>query len=288
MKTTQDNAPTQNKTEADASVVEDAEVIEAVETINEEARKAGAVIHVSEAPTQMIPQSVHPGTMIQAMQQAENIDVDKMLALFDLQKQYDDELARKAYHRAKAEFAALAPTIFHDRDVDFNSTQYSYATLAGTMDQIKDALRQCKLHSSWKLGETERGEIKVTCYLTHELGYQEETSLSAARDAGKGATGMNSLQGAKSTVSYLERITLYALLGLASRYDDDDGQGEPEVIEYMTENDVANLRALFDEVGGDEAKFLQNFQTDSWETIPAMSRNRAFKLLEDKRAAANS
>lgn len=178
------------------------------------------------APTTMpTAQSVHPGAMIQSLMASHrDIDIAQMQGLFDLQKQYDDEIARKAYHAAKAQFAAMAPTISHDGKVAFKSTKYTFASLASTMDQIREALQHCSLHASWKLTETETGQVRVTCYLTHELGYQEETSLSADRGAGKGETGMNSLQAVKSTVSYLERITLYALLGLASKEDDNDGQ----------------------------------------------------------------
>ena len=186
--------------------------------------------------------SVHPGQMIAVLMDRPDIDIDKLTGLFELQKKYDDEIARKAYHAARAKFSGIVPTIMHDREVDFNTTQFSFATLAGAMEQIRAALNECGLTPNWKLEELENEVVKVTCFITHELGYQEETSFSAPRSAGKGTTGMNALQAAKSTVSYLERITFFALLGLAAMADDDDGRngGDEEAPPELISEDEAN------------------------------------------------
>lgn len=246
---------------------------------------------VVSAPTPPAPVSVHPGVMITALMQVPDVDIDKLKGLFELQKQYDDEIARKAYHTAKARFASMAQSIDHDGKVDFKNTKYSFATLATTLDQIRPALEDCGLVPSWKLGERDNGDVTVTCYLTHELGYQEDTALSAPRAAGGGATGMNALQSVKSTVSYLERITLYALLGLASKGDDDDGAaGGIEAItdiKFISENDAANMRAMLTEVGGKEKAFLANFKVDDFEAIQLKDTARAWKLLNAKKAAVS-
>jgi hypothetical protein len=197
--------------------------------------------------------SVHPGTMIQAMINThKDIDLVQMQGLFELQKAYDDEIARKAYNAAKARFSAMAPSIITDGHAKFagrnsdNTTEYKFATLAGTMDQIREALKECELNVSWKIGEKEDGRLAVTCFLTHSMGYQEETQLSATRDAGKGSTGMKSLQAVKSTTTYLERITMYALLGLASRDEDNDGAdgGDNfEVIDLITDDQALQIHS---------------------------------------------
>ena len=58
--------------------------------------------------------------------------------------------------------------------------------------------------------------------VTHIKGHSEDTTLSGPPDdSGR----KNNIQQIASTVSYLERYTLFALLGLASQDMDDDGQG---------------------------------------------------------------
>jgi len=233
--------------------------------------------------------SVHPGTMISHLMTAKDIDIDKLQGLFDLQLKYDNEIARKAYHTAKARFAALAPTILYDDEADFTvggkQTKYGFATLAGTLDQIRSALQECGLNVSWKTDDSlEGGNLRVTCFMTHDLGYQEETSLSAERDAGKGATGMNSLQAVKSTVSYLERITLYALAGLASRGDDDDGKrgGGPEPIAKISTSQLKTLTTKIAKVGIESAKILELFSVETLADIDIVQLKQVHAMLNLK------
>ncbi len=254
------------------------------------------------APVENQSMSVHPGQMINAListlSTKPDIDFDKVIAnasgLFELQKRYDDEMARKAFHAARAKFAGMVPTIMNDGNVDFASrsgdrTQYTFSTLAGSMEKIRGALQECRLTPNWKLEELDKETIKVTCLITHELGYQEETSLSAPRGAGVGATGMNVLQGVKSTISYLERITFFALLGLASKGDDDDGVGSSPPaggqMEYVTPEQAASLEALFTEVGGDKKPIFDYFHADAWEQIPASAFLIVLERLEARRNA---
>ena len=246
-------------------------------------KKTSQVITLAPA-TEM--QSVHPGTMIQAMiANHKDIDIDKMAGLFELQLKYDNEIARKAYHTAKAKFAGMAPTILNDGDVDFKDTQYKFATLAGTLDQIREALQTCGLHTSWKTDDTLEGNnLRVTCYLTHELGYQEETSLSADKQAGKGQTGMNSLQAVKSTVSYLERITLYALLGLASRTDDDDGKGAVVEIATISNQQLKSLTTKIAKVGAETKKLLELFKVETLADLKVDQYKPVHALLAAKAA----
>jgi len=231
-------------------------------------------------------QSVHPGTMITALMARPDVDVDKLSALFELQLKYDNEIARKAYHTAKAKFAGMAPTIINDGDVDFKDTQYKFATLAGTLDQIREALQTCGLHTSWKTDDkTTPGTLSVTCYLTHELGFQEETSLSADKQAGKGSTGMNSLQATKSTASYLERITLYALLGLASKTDDDDGRSAVVEVAKISTQQLKSLTTKIAKVGAETAKLLELFQVETLADLKVDQYQPVHALLAAKEAA---
>jgi hypothetical protein len=62
--------------------------------------------------------------------------------------------------------------------------------------------------------------VKVTCKLTHKQGHSEEVTLEAPLDT---SGGKNNIQAMGSSVSYLERYTLLAITGLATKEQDDDG-----------------------------------------------------------------
>ena len=250
------------------------------------AKKANQVVTL-EPVAGAAMQSVHPGTMINALiANHKDLDIDKLNGLFEMQMRYDNEIARKAFHTAKARFAALAPTILNDGDVNFKDTKYTFATLAGTLDQIREGLKSCGLHVGWKTDDTLEGNnLRVTCFLTHELGYQEDTSLSADKQAGKGSTGMNSLQAVKSTVSYLERITLYALLGLASREDDDDGRGANPVVEVISHQQLKSLTTKIAKVGAETPKILELFGVETLADLKVDQYQPVHALLAAKAAA---
>jgi hypothetical protein len=254
------------------------------------AKKSNAVATLHPAGAEM--QSVHPGTMIQALLKVKDIDIKQLEGLFELQIKYDQEIARKAFHSAKSRFASMAKTIMHDEEADFEvagrQTKYGYATLAASLDQIRTGLTECGLHVGWKTDDSgEGGNVRVTCFLTHELGHQEETSLSASREAGKGSTGMNSLQAVKSTVSYLERITLYALLGLASKGDDDDGQGAGQgPAPVISNQQLKSITTKIAKVGAETPKLLALFEVKTLADL-TIDQYQPFHALLAAKAAAD-
>src|SRR6185437_5173035 len=85
----------------------------------------------------------------------------------------------------------------------------------------------------WDVSENDKGAISVTCALTHQLGHKETVTLSAPPDAsGK----KNAIQQKGSTITYLERYTFLALVGLATVDQDDDGKHSSEEPDGITQS----------------------------------------------------
>lgn len=160
-------------------------------------------------------------------------DVSQLDALLKVQMEWEKNEAKKAYMVAMAAFKADPPEIFKDKDVSFGQTSYSHATLANAAAIINKALSQHGLSAAWITDQVEK-DIKVTCRVTHVLGYSEETSLVAPPD---GSGKKNAIQQIASTVTYLERYTLFAITGIAPHDIDDDGAGGPnKPIEFPEPN----------------------------------------------------
>ena len=150
-----------------------------------------------------------------------NMDVGKLKELLDLQERWEANEAKKAFVVAMAAFKENPPEILKDKTVSYGQTSYRHATLYNVTSKINSALSLHGLTASWRTAQ-DNGSIKVTCKITHVLGHSEETSLSAPPDdSGK----KNVIQQMASTVTYLERYTLFALTGLAGKDQDDDGNG---------------------------------------------------------------
>ena len=160
--------------------------------------------------------------LVMAMQKGYSPElIEKMM---DLSERNEKNIARKAYHKAMAAFAENPPDIEKDKKVSYTTskgtTAYSHAQLGTSAAKIQSALSPHGLHASWRTIQTDKS-IKVICRITHELGHFEETDLSAGADD---SGSKNSIQAIGSTISYLERYTLFALTGIASKDMDDDGK----------------------------------------------------------------
>ena len=153
-------------------------------------------------------------------------DLDRLERLMDMQIKWEANEARKAYHLAMTEFKKNPPTIYKDKHVEFRTdkgvTAYDHATIGNVVEKVVAALAEHGFSHRWMPSRSEGGMISVTCVITHKLGHSEETKLEAGLDQ---SGGKNNIQAMISTKSYLERHSLLAAVGLATRdTPDDDGR----------------------------------------------------------------
>lgn len=231
-------------------------------------------------PAETLP-AVTPAQMLQmAVQQG--ADLDKLEKLMELQERWEASQARKAWVSAMAAFKANPPNIGKNKHVRFTNkagtvTDYWHATLDNVCDVVAKALSAHGLSHRWETQQAD-GRIKVTCYVTHVGGHSESTSLNApADDSG----GKNQIQGIGSAVTYLQRYTLLALTGLATGETDDDGKGTD--YQRISASQVADLRALIQEVGADLPKLLTYWQIDKLEDINVAAYKDVVASVERKR-----
>ncbi len=157
------------------------------------------------------------GIMERLMNKDGTFDVEGFGKMMEFQERHEANQARKAYHVAMANFLADAPKIIKQKD----GHNCKYAGLSDIVVVIAPLLSKHGLSHSWVTGTADK-DITVTCKITHILGHSEETSLSAGPDT---SGSKNAIQAVGSTITYLERYTLKAALGLAEGDQDDDGAG---------------------------------------------------------------
>ncbi|MCP1117013.1 ERF family protein [Robbsia andropogonis] len=145
--------------------------------------------------------------------------------MMTMQIQWQAHEAKKAYTEAMAEFKKNPPVIIKDKHVSFKTekgtTSYTHATIGNVVEKIVAALADHGFSHRWVTGRSQGGMISITCVITHKLGHSEETTLEAPMDQ---SGGKNNIQAMISTKTYLERHTLLAAVGLATKdQEDDDG-----------------------------------------------------------------
>lgn len=141
--------------------------------------------------------------------------------LMQLQERYEANEARRQYNAAFSAFKAEAVKLVKNRRVtDGPLKNKSYAELHAVVNAATPALSQHGLSASWRITKDEPTWIEVTCSLRHIGGHSESVSMGGPPDSG-GAK--NKIMERASTITYLERYTLKAILGLSEQDDDDDG-----------------------------------------------------------------
>lgn len=223
-------------------------------------------------------QTNSPAEMIR-MAVAGGADLDKLEKLLALQERWEAGEAKKAYHIAMAEFKANPPKIDKDKKVGYSTAKgkvgYSHASLANVVEKVTVELSKYGLSASWRTKQN--GKIEVTCRITHVKGHSEETTLVAdADDSGS----KNKIQAIGSTISYLERYSLLAVLGLATYGQDDDARG---VKEYINDEQVKTIREGLASLKADEAKFLAYMGVERLEDITVSDYQKATAAIEAKR-----
>lgn len=151
-------------------------------------------------------------------------DLDRLEKLMSLQERWEADQARKAFADDMARFKQKPIVIIKDNLVSYgegrNKTEYMHATIGNVVDVIVPQLAEFGFSHRWDL-EQRDGQVIVTCVITHRLGHCQKTTLMAAPDASGGKNGIQSVISAKT---YLERHTLLAATGAATRDQmDDDG-----------------------------------------------------------------
>jgi len=188
---------------------------------------------ITENPTVITPMNLIESAI------SNDADTDKLEKLWELQQRYEAAEAKKAFVSAMADFRKKCPVIIKNSTVTYNRTTYQHASLSSALEQIKDAESSCGLSHSWRTSQLNK-LIEVTCIITHSQGHSEETTLTSAADS---SGGKNSIQAIGSAVSYLQRYSLFSILGLAAQSQDNDGQTATVDIEEL---DLQSVITLFE------------------------------------------
>lgn len=221
---------------------------------------------VKKADTQMVST---PADLI-SIAVNQNADVDKLAKLMELQERWEANEAKKAFNEAMSTFSQNVPEIERTKKAH-NSM---YAPLSEILAVIRPVLTENGLSISWSTAQKEDVLVTVTCCLRHVKGHQECTTMSAPPDD---SGSKNNIQAMGSTVSYLERYTMNALLGLATKDQDNDGNFT------ISAEQAEEIRTKLKEVDGDEVKFCRFFKVKTLEELPEGKLGQALRNIESKR-----
>lgn len=221
-----------------------------------------------------------PAHLLQ-MAVSQGANLDQLDKLMQLQEHWEANEARKAFVAAMAAFKSEPLRVIKSKQVSIpGGAKFSHATLADVVDAAVAGMGAHGLSHRWITSQS-ANEITVTCVVTHALGHSESTSLTCKPDdSGK----KNAIQQVASAITYLERYTLQAALGIAaSDMQEDDGRGTSHQVETLSDEQQAQLQDLIDANGRDKAKFLAWAKVESLQDIPASWFEKCRTLLSQRK-----
>jgi len=217
------------------------------------------------------------------------VDIEKFERLMALRERAGQADARRSFFAALAKAKGEFGPIIKKRVVDYEhksgdgKTNYKYEDLADVGVVVDPVLSKYGLSFRHKSSQ-EGSKIKVTCILSHEDGYSEETSLEGVEDK----SGMkNPNQAIASTVTYLQRYTLKEALGIGAGRDD-DGQGGWPLDPVIEADDVAYIEQLLRDTDSDVPKFLETIGAPATAELTLTQYKRGVGLLNEKKRRAAS
>ena len=177
-------------------------------------------------------------------------NIETLERVMKLYEQRQAKLAEQQFNHAFAAFQKELPAVKKSKTASFTTTKgytmkYSYASMDDVVQAVQPVLHTVGL-SYWfeqsqeqvavqKESERQQGiteirpvtvsMITITCHLGHVSGHAIRNTVSGPVDA---SGNKNQIQQMSSAVTYLKRIALVGILGVACTDDDVDGHA-PDV-----------------------------------------------------------
>ncbi len=235
------------------------------------------------------PEMITPLTMIDRAL-ATGAAPETLEKLLALQERWEANQGRKAFDEAMAAAKAEIPVIIKNRKVGYEhkdgkgETSYRHEDLGEIARTVDPILAKHGLSYRFQTTSEPNQPISVTCIVAHRDGHSEKNTLTAGRDeSGK----KNSIQAIGSTITYLQRYTLKAALGLAAA-EDDDGQKSDDIhASPISQEQVSKVLALIEKTDTAIDKFCQYLGVEAIPEITTGQLPRALAMLEKKLRQSN-
>ena len=220
--------------------------------------------------------------MIERAARDPSVDIDKLRQLMEMRSQIETKASEKAFDLAMtATQGEMRPVA---ADSNNPQTKSKYASYFALDKALRPIYTKKGFSLSFNTGEG-AGEsmVRVMCRVSHRDGHGRNYQIDMPAD-GKGAKGgdvMTKTHATGSAVSYGQRYLLKMIFNISVGTDDDGnaaGSGEK-----ISEEQIADLNALADNVGADKAKFCQYMKIDSLAALPVSRFKQAIDALNAKR-----
>lgn len=216
-----------------------------------------------------------------------DVDVDKLERLMGMYRELKGESAEQAFFTAMQEAQAEMPQVV--RDADNDQTKSKYARLETISAAMNPVITKHGFSMSFGTADSPHEKhYRITCLVAHREGHHREYHADVPIDAAgmKGQVNKTPTHAFGSTMSYGRRYLKLLIFDIATKLDDDDGNAAGN--DVVTEEQVADIRAMIKEIGADEAKVAEYARVDAIEDIPARHFDKVMRALKERKRNTGS
>lgn len=213
------------------------------------------------------------------------MDVEKLERLMSLYERVNASSAEQSYHEAmnmaQSEMGPVAV------DATNPQTKSKYASYPALDKALRPIYTRHGFSLSYDTGDSPKPDhVRVLVRVAHRDGHKEvhHADMPADGMGAKGGAVMTKTHATGAAFSYGQRYLLKLVFNISTGEADDDGNGAT-VTATITEDQVAELVALMEDVGADRDRFLNYLRVDTLSHLPANRMEAAVKALEAKRRA---
>ena len=215
-----------------------------------------------------------------------DLEPELLKMVLDAQERILDRQAKQEYSIAMQAVQAEMPAV--KKNQENKQTHSNYADLDAVIKTVTPIYTKHGFSLSTNTIDSPlEFHIRLLTDVMHVGGWSEQKQIDIPLDMVglKGGESKTKVHGTGSAFSYGRRYLQVMIFNLTTNDDDDGAAAGDTAVEVVDKNQVANIEALLEEVGGDRAAFLRVCKIDSFENLPASKFHTAIEKLEAKRSA---
>ena len=213
-----------------------------------------------------------------------NVDIDKMERLLQMQERIMAKNAAALFNDAMGQAQSEMRQV--STDSTNPQTRSKYASYSAIDKSLRPIYTKHGFSLSFDTGRDAPAEtVRVLCYVSNS-GYTRTYTVDMPAD-GKGAKGgdvMTKTHAVGAAMQYGMRYLIKLIFNIAIG-DDDDGNAATQ-LERIDESQLADLKALIEEVKANTTAFLKFFKIAKLEELGKPAFPDAVRMLEAKRKKA--
>lgn len=230
-----------------------------------------------------LPGMPEPANILEVIARAANdptTDVSKMEKLLEMYERISAKNAEVAFNAGMKAAQEEMPRILRNKQNQQTNSRYA------DLEQVNAAIVPVYTKHGFSLsfGTADcpiAGHFRITCLVSHVAGHSRsyQADVPADMTGMKGNQNKTATHGFGSTMSYGRRYLTLLVFNITLTNEDTDGNKG----ETVSDEQIANIQALMEEVAADKAKFLAYLKVDSLDQILAKNYKWVVSLLEKKR-----